>query len=211
MDRLIGKAMGMAGAVVAAASMLGGCATAPGASYVAPAAGATWSTLQRNTGSFGSGEARLDSVRGDMVWEGRQMITFKNNQGTVVADPALGNWVAILAPDGKLATRFEPPMGYEWPLTVGKEMKVNYKMVNAAGAGFPVSSTCKVENYEDIAIRAGTFKTFRIACTNDIGSDVSWYAPDIGIFVKTSQRRGPNHPAGAGTRETEIIAHHSGR
>jgi hypothetical protein len=206
MDTLTSKAMGMAGAVVAAVSMLGGCA-GPGAGYAAPPLGATWTMAQHSTGSYGSGEAQVESSRGEMVWEGRTVVTFKSAQGTILADPALGAWMALLAPDGKLVARYEPPHGFEWPLTVGKEWKSQYKMINAAGGSVAVTSGCKVESYEDIAIKAGTFKTFRLACSNSLGqNDTIWFAPDAGLFVKSSLRRAPNHPAGAGTRETELVA-----
>jgi hypothetical protein len=211
MDTFIRKSMGMAGAVVAAASMLSGCA-APGAGYVPPPLGATWTMAQRSTGSYGSGEARVESTRGEMVWEGRTVVAFKSPQGTILADPALGAWVALLAPDGKLVARYEPPHGFEWPLTVGKEWKSQYKMINAAGGSVPVTSTCKVESHENIAIQAGTFKTFRLACSNSLGqNDTIWFAPDAGLFVKTSLRRAANHPAGVGTRETELVAQTFGR
>lgn len=211
MDTLISKAMGMAGAVVAAASMLGGCAS-PGASYVAPPLGTSWTTVQRNTGSYGSGDARVDSTRSEMVWEGRTVLAFKSAQGTVLAEPASGKWVAFLGPDGKLTARMDPPHGFEWPLTIGKEMKSSYKLINAAGGSVAVTSTCKVEDYGDIAIKAGTFKTFRVACSNSLGQvDTIWFAPDVGIFVKTALRRTPAHAAGPGTRDAEMSEHRVGR
>lgn len=206
MHTFIRRSMGMAGAVVAAASLLSGCA-APGAGYLPPPLGATWTMAQRSTGSYGSGEARVESTRGEMMWDGRMVITFKTPQGTLLADPALGAWVAILSPDGKLVTRYEPPHGFEWPLTVGKEWTSQYKMINATGASVGVTSTCKVADREDIAIQAGTFKTFRLVCSNSLGqNDTIWFAPDAGLFVKTILRRAANHPAGTGTRETELVA-----
>lgn len=205
MNRYIGKAMGMALAVVAAASILGGCA-ASGPVYVPPPLGASWTVLQRNTGSYGSGEAQVEFSRGEMVWEGRTVVTFKSPQGTTLADPVLGNWIALLAPDGKLVTRMEPPHGFQWPLTVGKEWTSQYKMINATGGSVPVTSSCKVANHEEITIRAGTFKTVLLHCNNSLGqNDSIWFAPDVGLFVKTTMRRAANHAAGAGTRETELV------
>lgn len=211
MNTFIDKAMGMALAVIAAASILGGCA-AIGSVYTPPPLGASWTTLQRNTGSYGSGEARVEVLRGEMVWEGRTVTTFKTSQGTTVSDPALGNLIALLAPDGKLVARMEPPHGFEWPLTIGKEWTVQYKLINAAGGSVPVTSSCKVANQEDITIKAGTFNTYLVHCNNSLGqNDTLWFAPDVGLFVKTILRRGANHAAGVGTREMEMATKVSGR
>ena len=211
MNTFIDKAMGMALAVIAAASILGGCA-APQAAYVPPPLGASWTTLQRNTGSYGSGEARVEVSRGETAWEGRTVMTFKTAQGTTLADPALGNLIALLAPDGKLVARMEPPHGFEWPLTIGKEWTSHYTMINAAGGRVPVTSSCKVASREDITIKAGTFKTILVHCNNSLGqNDSLWFAPDVGLFVKTNLRRTANHAAGAGTRDMELVTKVSGR
>jgi hypothetical protein len=194
--------------VVAAASLAGGCATTEVAGdYVPPPTGSTWSTLQRSTGSYGTGEVVLNTTSGEQAWDGRQFRAFRNAQATILAEPASGRWAAFLAPDGRVLARFDPPIGFDWPLVVGKEMKSSYRMISATGASVAVQGQCRVENYADTSVKAGTFKTFRVGCANSIGqTEVYWYAPALGIFVKSSVMRTAANPAGAGTRDTEMTA-----
>jgi hypothetical protein len=37
--------------------------------------------------------------------------------------------------------------------------------------------------------------------------NVVWFSPELGIFVKQNLRRTAKHPAGPGTRDSELVSH----
>jgi hypothetical protein len=112
---------------------------------------------------------------------------------------------SITQPDGKPleishASREYVPAGDGWrfwdfPLTVGKTWSFSGK---AFGYGFisdvkNYSARCRVEAYEEVTVKAGTFKAFKISrnwnryqtqveSTNY--SDVIWFAPEVKATVK---------------------------
>jgi hypothetical protein len=195
---------------LAAAVLTGGCATVePTAErYVAPPLGSTWTTAQRNTGSFGPGDVQVQTTRGEQTWQGRQVVTFASSQATILANPDTGAWIAFLGPDGKPVLSFDPPAGFNFPLSVGKTWSRSIKMtMHAANRTIPYDATCKVESYGDVTVPAGTFKAFKIGCSTTVPTDETyWFSPEMGIFVKSSQKRAANHPSGPGTRETELVS-----
>lgn len=195
---------------LAAAVLTGGCATMePKAErYVAPPRGSTWTTAQRNTGSFGSGDVQVQTTRGEQTWQGKQVVTFATSQGTILANPDTGKWIAFLGPDGKPVVSFDPPTGFNFPLSVGKTWTNRIQMtMHAANRTIPFDATCKVESYGDVTVQAGTFKAFKIGCSTTLPTEETyWFSPEMGIFVKSSQKRAANNPSGAGTRETELVS-----
>ena len=66
--------------------------------------------------------------------------------------------------------------------------------------------TGKVEAYEPVTVRAGTFNTFKILCKGPGYEDTYWSSADYGMFLKTNLRRLPDHPQGPGTQEREVVA-----
>jgi len=195
-------------AVLTAALLSGGCAMMePKAErYVAPPLGSSWVTAQRSMGSFGTGTAQVQSTRGERVWQGKQVITFASQQGTIVSMPE-GGFVAILGPGDKPLISWDPPISYEWPLTAGKTWTKTYRMTLADNRSIAYDNRCKVDAYEDVTVPAGAFKAFKVTCSTTIGDEsTTWFSPELGIFVKQSQRRAANSPLGAGTRESELLS-----
>jgi hypothetical protein len=174
--------------------------------YVAPPLGSTWIFARRNSGSFGSTSAQLLGIRGERVWQGQQVITFENQEGAILSLPN-GNWLGIVNRDTPVIT-WDPPTSYDWPLQVGKTWTRSHRVtVHATNQVFPLQQTLKVEAYEDVTTRAGTFKAFRISVAGNNGEDaVQWYSPELGIFAKTLTVRSASHPAGPGRRETELVS-----
>ena len=195
---------------LAAAVLTGGCATMePKAErYVAPPIGSTWTTAQRNAGSYGSGDVQVQTTGGEQTWEGRQVVTFASSQGATLANPDTGKWIAFLGPDGKPVVSFDPPTGLDFPLSVGKTWTNSIRMtMHAANRTIPYDATCKVESYGDVTVRAGTFKAFKIACSTTLPTEETyWFGPETGVTVKSSHKRAANNPNGAGTRETELVS-----
>jgi len=191
------------------ALLLCGCAsTEPRAErWVAPPLGATFTEGNHTTGSFGSGDSKVTYTRGERTWQGKQVITFESPQGKILSTPE-GGWLGFMGTGDKMMVRWEPPLlGTDFPLTVGKTWTKSFKQIDTVGRAVPFDLTCKVQAYEDITVPAGTFKTFRIACSNTMGEDYTvWSIPDLGVYAKQSRKRSAAHPLGAGTREMELIA-----
>jgi hypothetical protein len=177
--------------------------------YVAPPLGSTWTVAQRNTGSLGSGDVQLKITRGEQTWQGNQVVTFASSQGTTLTNPDNGRWIAFLGRDGKPVMSFDPPTGFNWPLSVGKTWTNNIRMtMHAANRTIPYAATCTIESYGDVTVQAGTFKAFKVACTTTLPTDETyWFSPEMGLMVKSSVKLGADYPVvGAGTREGELVS-----
>jgi len=142
------------------------------------------------------------------MWEGRKVITYSSPQFTILALPEPdGRWVAILMAGDKPFVAYDPPYGYDWPLEVGKTWNSSHRLVSGTGQTIPVDVTWKVEAYEEVKVPAGTFNAFRVSATSSDGVEVDWFAPDLGVFVKSSVNRNAKYWAGgAGTQEGELIS-----
>jgi hypothetical protein len=99
-------------------------------------------------------------------------------------------------------------LSWEWPIEVGKTWTKKYTItIHATKQTIPFEVRQKVEAYEDVTVPAGTFKAFKVVTSDTLGSEnINWFSPELGIFVKTTLRRTAKHPAGAGTRETELVS-----
>lgn len=196
--------------LAALVAIIGGCAAPePQLTAWTPAPlGATWEVAQRNTGSYGK-DTQFKVTRGDGSWQGAPAITMKTSQGgTIVARPSDGKWFAVLAPDGKPVMSFDPPVGWELPLQVGKSWSTRHRLtVGATGNTVDYQFSCKVEAFEKVTVRAGTFDAFRVHCNTSSGSDETyWSSPGLGPFVKTRLIRPAGNPFGPGTQEAELVA-----
>ena len=196
-----------AGLAVALASS--GCAMmAPKAErYVAPPLGSTWVQARHDSGSFGSGNVQVSSRRGERMWQGQRVITFESPESAILAASDSGSWLGIVSGDKPLIT-WEPGLTWDWPLEEGKTWTHNHRMtIHATNQTIPFQTTQKVEAYEDVTVPAGTFKAFKISTSDTLGNEsVSWYSPELGIFVKQINTRTANNAAGPGKREIEVVS-----
>ncbi len=200
----------MASAGLAVALVSGGCAMmAPKAErYVAPPLGSTWVQARRDSGSFGSGNVQVSSRRGERMWQGQPVITFESPESAILAASDSGNWLGIVSGDKPLVT-WEPGLGWDWPLEVGKTWTHNHRMtIHARNQTIPYQLTQKVEAYEDVTVPAGTFKAFKISTSSNLGDEnVTWFSPELGIYVKQINTRTAKNAAGPGKREIEVVSH----
>ena len=197
----------VAGAGIALTLVTAGCAMmAPKAEhYVAPPLGSTWTQVQNSTGSYGSGSTKVSTKRGERTWQGQRYITFEGS--TALLADSDGNWVGIVSGDKPIIT-WDPPIGWDWPLEVGKSWaKTSSVTIHAAKKTIPFKYTGKVEAYEDVTVQAGTFKAFKISSSNTLGDETTyWFSPELGTNVKLIQERTAQSPSGPGTRETQIAS-----
>lgn len=193
-----------------AAVLSAGCAVVePKAErWVPPAVGSTWDIAQRNTGSYGK-NVQFRVTRGDGTWQGMPVLTLSNSLGmTTMVSPESGRWHAIVGRDGKALMSWDPPLGWDYPLTVGKTWTTSHKMtVHATGKTLSYDLACKVDNHGDVTVAAGTFKAFKVVCSTTAGNEETyWTSPELGVFVKTSLKRTDKSPFGPGTQEAELVA-----
>jgi hypothetical protein len=176
-------------------------------------AGTTSTYEMRDSGSFGSTSKTVTNRSlGERTWRGKTYRALEIEQGTRLSDPVTGEWVAIVKGDAPFVT-YEPPLGYNWPLTVGKSFVRKFRVTNhATKQTTDIEATIKVEAYEEVTVPAGTFKTFKMLYTDSTGFEtINWYNPDGGGWVKIRSRRTSTHPLGPGTRELDLISRTSAR
>jgi hypothetical protein len=189
-------------------AVLSGCASVgPQADWAPPAVGTSYETAQRNTGSYGK-DVQFKVTRGTSTFNGAPVLTMVNSLGgTVVQRPSDGKWITVLGPNGKPAMSFDPPIGWEWPLKVGKTFTTRHRLTtHATGTTVDYEYACNVEDFEKVTVRAGTFDAFRVQCKNNLeGVETFWYSQGTAAFIKTKALRSAKHPAGPGTQETELV------
>lgn len=198
----------LATASLATALVAGGCSMMePKAErYVAPPLGSTWVSSQRDTGSYGSGSSMVPFKSAERLWQGN-VITARVSPGAVTLVNSNGNFVALLAPDDKPIITWSNPVGFEFPLVVGKTWTRRFETtVHATKKTFSVEGTFKVEGYEDVTVPAGTFKAFKIGFSSSTAEETYWFVPELGIEAKQIQKRTANSPFGPGTREIELVS-----
>jgi hypothetical protein len=186
----------------------GGCATAPKAErYVAPPLESTYTMARSDTGSFGSGTSQITSKVTERMWEGKRVTSLVSPTGALVLN-ADGAWIAILAPDDKPIVGYDPPIGPDYPLEVGKTWTRNYRItVYATKQTIPFDTTWKVEAYEDVTLPAGTFKAFKISYSDTVGNEhMMWFIPELGLIGKRIETRTAKSPSGPGTRQTQLVS-----
>jgi hypothetical protein len=185
-----------------------GCAMmAPKAErYVAPPLGSTWTVTQRNTGSYGPGTAQVIYKSAERIWQGKVITAIVSPQVVVLVNSDSG-WPAILAPDDKPILSYEPPIGFDFPLEVGKTWTKSYRMtVHAKNQTIPFDATWKVEAYEDVTVPAGTFKAFKVSFVSIGSEDTYWFVPELGTHAKQILKRTDKSGYGPGTREVELVS-----
>ena len=100
-----------------------------------------------------------------------------------------GNITKVSDANGNPKPAFQP---VEFPLRVGKTWKRDTKLAPVGGGTpQPYSNDFKVEGYEEITVKAGTFKAFRISWyqvnrgpRSWSGQADLWWSPDVRNFVK---------------------------
>lgn len=162
-----------------------------------------------NTGSFGSSDRATLPVRlSEATVEGCTLLRYDNPAGIVLqADGAAV--FATLDAAGRPAMRYEPPLGYDWPLVVGKRWVQHIQLTVGANTRVPMKATWTVEAYEDVTVPAGTFKAWRVVMTDNFGfKQTTWSVPEqLGVYARRVSERPATHPqGGAGTQVLELLS-----
>jgi hypothetical protein len=202
----------VAGVAVATLVLVNGCTTpAPKADrFVSAPAGTTMSYFRRSSGSFGTGDGPVDWTLVDREWQGKAVRAMVSPQaGTTLHDPASNNFgmLAVLNRNGEAMFSFDPPVGYRYPLEVGKTWTSKHQMTLYPSRDIrPYELGYTVEAQESLTVPAGTFQTYRILITDNFGQvDRYWISPETGILtIKRTQTRPATHPQGAGQLTGEL-------
>jgi hypothetical protein len=210
MKTMLGMKLYLVTAGLAVALVAGGCAMmAPKAErYVRAPVGSTFTYAYHNSGSFGSRTGQLTTKATERMWEGKPIAASESPLGVTLLNPD-GAWPAQLAPDGTLVRSFNPPIGFDFPLTVGKTWTRSYQVtMHATNKTLSFDTTWKVEAYEDVTVPAGTFKTFKIVYSDTTGQEtIYWFDPKLGTWPKASFTRTAKFAAGPGTNEVELVSY----
>ncbi|HSH08009.1 MAG TPA: hypothetical protein VLA41_10140 [Burkholderiales bacterium] len=209
MNAMLNRNLGIAGAACAAALVAGACALveprAEGPTI--PPIGSSWSQKQTNSGSFGKGTRTVSfKVTGDREWQGRKVRALDTGAMTFLMESTANKWVTWLA-KGKPILSWDPPVGYDYPMYVGKKWTTKHQFtMHAAKRTVPLEVNFDIEAHESVTAPAGTFDTFRIRASDNLGTEsVTWYSPEIGLFIKRVVTRTAKHPAGPGRQEQELL------
>ena len=180
--------------------------------FVSAPAGTTMSYFRRSSGSFGTADGPVDWTLVDREWQGKALRAMVSPQaGTTLHDPASDNFglVATLGRNGEPMASFDPPVGYRYPLEVGKAWTSKHQMtIYPSREVRPYELSYKVEAQESLTVPAGTFPTYRILIADNFGQvDRYWISPETGILtIKRTQTRPAAHPQGAGQLDGELIS-----
>jgi hypothetical protein len=196
--------------VVCCAALVVGCASAPPKAerYVAPPVGATWKVQVSSTGSYGnSSKVEQQVSMRDVVVEGKPYHRFDSAGNATLQNDSVGLFM-VLGPGDRPLMRYDPPLGYEFPLEVGKTWTQDIALTVGGTTKVPMKAQWKVEAYEDVTVPAGTFKAWRLSFTDNFGfKQTTWSMPETaGVYAKRVNERPATHPqGGAGTQMIELV------
>jgi len=200
-------------AVLLSVAFIVGCATtgppfwgAKGERVPLLPAGSSWVNEIRDSGSFGSG-TYLSTTKslGEQTWQGKRVYAYQSPETTALLDAATNRWVAVLK--GTIPIQiFDPPMGWDYPLWVGKSWTQVYKFIFPKQT-FTADTKWKVEAREKIKVPAGTFEVYRVTYSDTWTENIYWWSPELGIWIKSKMERNAKHSLGVGVREAELYSY----
>jgi hypothetical protein len=129
------------------------------------------------------------------------------HDGYVILDDEL-NWMGVYKKGQELQVASPNIKRFSWPLFVGKRWTSRYEYQDNMGGRKhwdTVIVSVEVEDYEEIRVPAGTFEVFRMKLSGVGGTYVYYYAPAVGMFVKTELYRNPSSFLGYGQWKTELV------
>jgi hypothetical protein len=188
-----------------------GCSTTPpvAQAYEETPVGSVMTFSRQLSGSYGSGEAKAVWTYSEGSWQGRRMLKAMNSLGGgTFHDPKTFGIVATLNDAGQPTMSFDPPMGIEWPLVVGKAWTTQHSVtMYPSNQKVALGNSWKVEAFETITVPAGSFPAFRVVRTGSDGEvETRWVSTQRGVpLVKRTQVRPATHRQGAGAQEAELL------
>jgi hypothetical protein len=165
--------------------------------------------VHHSAGSLGTGEGRMQVTVGRTTWQGRPALALtRSASATDVQDPTNRRLLAVLDGAGHPAAIYQPPLGIQLPLSVGKTWVAKTQVVRpGSGRSLPMSLQYTVHSVERLTVPAGTFTAWRVHAAEPNGDMLRvWLRTGDGLELRRSYRRAPSHAMGAGAREVELEA-----
>jgi hypothetical protein len=198
-------------AVFSAALLSAGCATPPPTAdkLVMVPMGTVTTYHRKSSGSLGNFDGKVVWTHSATTWQGQPAIAFGAPQaGTTVHDSSF-KALASLDAAGKTVATYDPPMGYSFPLHVGKTWTSSHTVTMvASGRTVSLKTDGKVVSWGDVTVPAGTYKAYQLEWTDSLGEkETRWVSPADGIAtVKRHVERPATHPQGAGVLDAELLS-----
>jgi hypothetical protein len=153
----------------------------PPANAPDPAVGKTL-VYEREDGRLEQNAITAIDADGKVTWEST------NGSTWTVIHPFAGH-VQWKTPDDEGTQSFTGDSMF--PLEVGRTMQISYSGQSTSEGSWSGTRNCEVESQESIGVKAGTFDTFKVVCTQ--GGNPSrpsrtrtfYYAPEVGDSVLT--------------------------
>lgn len=189
-----------------------GCASAPPAAtgFADVPMGSVFTYHRKSSGSLGSYDGQVVSTYAPATWAGQAVIAYGAPQaGTSLHLPADMARAADLNPAGKPVLSYDPPIGYQWPLSVGKQWTSTHSVtLHNSGSTVQMTINWKVESWGDVTVPAGTFKAYKLVWTNNLGEvETRWVNPQEGLMTfKRHIERPGSHPQGPGVLDAELLS-----
>jgi len=125
---------------------------------------------------------------------GSEDLTIASTEGSTATEQKWTRELNYVSGDGKRVAR-PHSQSLVFPLSVGRQWKVDGKGVTAAGSDATLEGNCKVSAYEKVTVKAGAFDAFKVECDNEFyiyGSRtrgtqrlVLWYSPDVKFPIRS--------------------------
>ncbi len=144
------------------------------------------------------GETRIQTftMLEEGTYEDKPVYRMSDGVETILYDKATRNLVAKLH-EGKVIREFSPHAGtFSSPIWVGKSWVTTFTFTNYERERTRTRTReCKVEAYEEVKVPAGSFKAFRVKCSDERTTINIWYSPEIKqspkvILERWGRRRG---------------------
>lgn len=158
--------------VLASAFVATGCSSVPPVAegMQATPVGTVITYHRKSSGSLGNFDGQVVWTARMSTWEGQPVLAVASAQGTTLHDTVSHGQVGSLSPAGQPAMSFNPPIAYQWPMSVGKSWTSEHTItMYPSGAKVPLKIQWKVESWGDITVPAGTFKAYKVTSTNNLG------------------------------------------
>jgi len=197
---------------VSALLTAGGCVTTPPQAdgFADPPMGSVFTYHRKSSGSLGNYDGQVVWTYSPSTWAGKSVIAFGAPQaGTSLHLPVTAARMADLNPGGKPLYTYDPPIGYQWPLVVGKQWTSRHMVtVHNSGMTVPMTIDWKVESWGDVTVPAGTFKAYKLVWTTSQGEiEMRWTNPQEGLMtIKRHVERPGSHPQGPGVLDAELLS-----
>jgi len=173
-----------------------------------PPSGSTWIVRLILSGSLGTGSSNsIFESLGGVEWDGRWVNSQRGITQNYFDDER--RIIGASTTDGKPIHSYHPYEAlYNWPLWVGKSWPSELQLkVYQSSLTLDLKFDFAVEAFEEVAVPAGTFTTFRIRRTSPNDRMVVWYEPKLGLEVKRDWERFATHPSGPGTHQMEMLSY----